>query len=64
MRRMRGWVVVTAFLAGLCVGVPTAALAADAAVVLPAPLLGNPKAPGPPRTAVIAGGAEAYRSVP
>ena len=56
MRRMRGWVVVTAFLAGLCAGVPTAALAADAAVVLPAPLLGNPKALGPLQTAVIAGG--------
>ena len=64
MHQMSGWAVVTALLAGLCVGLPTAALAAEAAVVLPAPVLDNPKALGPLQTAVIAGGAEAYRSVP
>jgi peptide-methionine (S)-S-oxide reductase len=56
MRQMSGWTIVTVLLAGLCVGVPMAALAAEAAVVLPAPLLDNSKAPGPPQTAVIAGG--------
>src|SRR5437867_620126 len=56
MHQMSGWAVVTALLAGLCVGLPTAALAAEAAVVLPAPVLDNPKALGPLQTAVIAGG--------
>jgi peptide-methionine (S)-S-oxide reductase len=56
MRQMRGWAIVTVLLAGLCVGVPTAALAAEAAVALPAPVLDNPKAPGPLQIAVIAGG--------
>jgi peptide-methionine (S)-S-oxide reductase len=55
MPQTSGWAIVTALLAGLGVGVPTAGLAAEAAVVLPAPLLDNPKAPGALQTAVIAG---------
>ena len=38
------------------VGAPGAALAAEAAVVIPAPALDNPRGPGPAQTAVIAGG--------
>jgi peptide-methionine (S)-S-oxide reductase len=56
MIRLSGWAIVTALWAGLVVGVPTAGLAAEAAVVIPVPVLDNPKAPGPPQTAVIAGG--------
>jgi peptide-methionine (S)-S-oxide reductase len=56
MVRLSTWAIVTALLAALSVGVPTVGRAAEAAVVLPAPLLDNAKAPGPPQTAVIAGG--------
>ena len=56
MLRMSSWAIVAALLAGVCVGAPTVGLAAEAAVVLPAPILDNPKAPGPLQTAVIAGG--------
>jgi peptide-methionine (S)-S-oxide reductase len=41
---------------GLGVEAPSAALAAEAPVVIPAPALDNPKTPGPVQTAVIAGG--------
>ena len=41
---------------GLGVDAPSAALAAEAPVVIPAPALDNPKTPGPVQTAVIAGG--------
>jgi peptide-methionine (S)-S-oxide reductase len=41
---------------GLYGGVPTAALAAEAAVVIPAPVLDNPKESAPVQTAVLAGG--------
>lgn len=51
-----GAVAIVLVLAGLCSGVLPAALAAEEAVVIPAPLLDNPKAPGPLQTAVIAGG--------
>jgi len=56
MVRLSSWAIVTALLAALSVGVPTVGRAAEAAVVLPAPLLDNPKALGPPQTAVLAGG--------
>jgi peptide-methionine (S)-S-oxide reductase len=42
--------------AGLGAGAPTAALAAEAPVVIPAPAVDNPRTPGPVQTAVIAGG--------
>lgn len=48
--------VIVAISMGLCAGVPTAALAAEEAVVIPAPLLDNPKESAPVQTAVIAGG--------
>ena len=48
--------VIVALSVGLCVGVPTAALAAEVAVVIAAPLLDNPKESAPMQTAVIAGG--------
>ena len=54
--RWMGAVAIVLVLAGLCPGVLPAALAADEAVVIPAPLLDNPKVPGPLQTAVIAGG--------
>ena len=41
---------------GLCVGVPLAVRAAEVAVVIPSPLLDNPKVPGALQTAVLAGG--------
>jgi peptide-methionine (S)-S-oxide reductase len=40
----------------LGLGAPGAALAAETAVVIPAPALDHPKGPGPVQTAVIAGG--------
>jgi peptide-methionine (S)-S-oxide reductase len=40
----------------LCRAALPLARAAEEAVAVPAPLLDNPKAPGPPQTAVIAGG--------
>jgi peptide-methionine (S)-S-oxide reductase len=49
-------VMITAVSVGLCGGVPTAALAAEAAVVIPAPVLDNPKESAPVQTAVLAGG--------
>jgi peptide-methionine (S)-S-oxide reductase len=42
--------------ASLLVSAPTQALAAETAVVIPPPAQDNPKAPGPPQTAVLAGG--------
>ena len=54
--RWMGAVAIVLVLAGLCPGVLPAALAAEEAVVIPAPLLDNPKVPGPLQTAVIAGG--------
>jgi peptide-methionine (S)-S-oxide reductase len=42
--------------AALCSEVPPPALATEEAVILPAPALDNPKAAGPPQTAVVAGG--------
>jgi peptide-methionine (S)-S-oxide reductase len=51
-----GAVAIVLVLAGLCSGVLPAALAAEEAVVIPAPLLDNPKAPGPLQTTVVAGG--------
>ena len=55
--RWMGGVAIVLVSAGLCCpGVLPAALAAEEAVVIPAPLLDNPKVPGPLQTAVIAGG--------
>lgn len=54
--RWMGAVAIVLVLAGLCPGVLPAALAAEEAVVIPPPLLDNPKAPGPRQIAVIAGG--------
>ena len=54
--RWMGAVAIVLVLAGLCPVVLPAALAAEEAVVIPAPLLDNPKVPGPLQTAVIAGG--------
>ena len=54
--RWTGAVAIVLVWAGLCPGALPAALAAEEAVVIPAPLLDNPKAPGPVHTAVIAGG--------
>jgi peptide-methionine (S)-S-oxide reductase len=51
-----GAVAIVLVLAGLCPGGLPAALAAEEAVVIPAPLLDNPKAAGPLQAAVIAGG--------
>jgi peptide-methionine (S)-S-oxide reductase len=42
--------------AALFAGIPTPAAASEEAVVIPAPALDNPKAAGPPQTAVLAGG--------
>jgi peptide-methionine (S)-S-oxide reductase len=47
---------VVATLVGLSVGGPIAAVSAERAVVIPAPELDSPKSPGPPQTAVLAGG--------
>ena len=41
---------------GLCAGIPAAVFAAEAAAVIPAPLLDNPKESAPAQTAVIAAG--------
>ena len=49
-------VVMVAISVGLWPGAPAVARAAEAAVVIPAPALDNPKAAGPMQTAVIAGG--------
>jgi peptide-methionine (S)-S-oxide reductase len=54
--RWMGAVAIVLGLAGLCAGLLPAVVAAEEAVVIPAPLLDNPKAPGPLQTAVIAGG--------
>jgi peptide-methionine (S)-S-oxide reductase len=54
--RWMGAVAIVLGLAVLCPGFLPAVLAAEEAVVIPAPLLDNPKAPGPLQTAVIAGG--------
>lgn len=54
--RWMGPVAIGLVLTGVCPGALPAALAAEEAVVIPAPLLDNPKAPGPLQTAVIAGG--------
>jgi peptide-methionine (S)-S-oxide reductase len=51
-----GAVAIVLGLAGLCPGLLRGVVAAEEAVVSPAPLLDNPKAPGPLQTAVIAGG--------
>jgi peptide-methionine (S)-S-oxide reductase len=59
LRTGRGRIAMTVMIAaalGFGVGTPAAALAAEAPVVLPAPALDNPKAPGPVQTAVLAGG--------
>ena len=45
-----------AMAAALTIASPAVAHAAEAAVVIPAPAVDNPKAPGPIQTAVIAGG--------
>ena len=50
-----GLVVVVIFL-GLYLGVPVDAVSAEVNVAIPAPLVDNPKAPGPLQTAVLAGG--------
>jgi peptide-methionine (S)-S-oxide reductase len=49
-------VMIAAVSVGLYGGVPTAALAAEAAVVIPAPVLDNPKGSAPVQTAILAGG--------
>ena len=56
MRRLGVTVAILAFLAGLGSGHPSPALAAEMAVVLPAPALDNPKAAATTQTAVIAAG--------
>ena len=59
LRTGRGRIAMTVMIAavlGFGVGTPAAALAAEAPVVIPAPALDNPKAPGPVQTAVLAGG--------
>jgi peptide-methionine (S)-S-oxide reductase len=56
MLRTMAAVAFVALSVGPGVGVPGAAFAAEAAVVIPAPGLDNPKGPGPAQTAVIAGG--------
>jgi peptide-methionine (S)-S-oxide reductase len=59
LRTGRGRIAMTVMIAAalsLGIGAPPAALAAEAPVVLPAPALDNPKAPGPVQTAVLAGG--------
>ncbi len=55
-RRRMAAAVLVAMSAGGWVGGQTAALAAESAVVIPAPSLDNPKASAPVQTAVIAGG--------
>lgn len=55
----RSWMaaaVIVAISVGSCAGVPSAALAAEGAVVIPAPVLDNPKGSASVQTAVIAGG--------
>jgi peptide-methionine (S)-S-oxide reductase len=54
-RRM-ATVVMVAIAVGPCLGIPAAAFAAEVAIVIPAPVLDNPKGPTSPQTAVIAGG--------
>lgn len=49
-------VVIVALSVGRCADVPDVALAAEAAVVIPAPVLDNPKESAPSQIAVIAGG--------
>ena len=59
MIRMGRWTaaaVIVAMTAALGIGSSSPAATAEKAVVLPAPAVDNPKAPGPPQTAVIAGG--------
>ncbi len=59
MIRMGRWTavaVIVAMTAALGIGSSSPAATAEKAVVLPAPAADNPKAPGPPQTAVIAGG--------
>ncbi len=56
MLRTMAAVAFVALSVGPGVGVPGAAFAAEAAVVIPALGLDNPKGPGPAQTAVIAGG--------
>lgn len=59
MRRLRTWMtaaVVVAVLAALYLGLPTAAITGEDAVVIPPPALDNPRAPGAVQTAVVAGG--------
>src|SRR5262245_24015082 len=55
---MRAWTSVAGLLAMLAavLGPTPATLAADGAVVIPAPVMDSPKAAGPPQTAVLAGG--------
>ena len=58
-RTGRSWMAVAVIVAisvGLCASVPPAALAAGGAVVIPAPVLDNPKVSASVQTAVIAGG--------
>jgi peptide-methionine (S)-S-oxide reductase len=49
-------VIIAVLSVGLCAGGPTVARAGEGAVVIPAPVLDNPKVAGPVQTAVIAGG--------
>jgi peptide-methionine (S)-S-oxide reductase len=54
--RWIGAVVIVAVALGLYSSVPTSAVAAETAVVIPAPSVDNPKVSGPLQTAVVAGG--------
>jgi peptide-methionine (S)-S-oxide reductase len=59
LRTGRSWMaaaVIVTISVGPCASVPSAALAAGGAVVIPAPLLDNPKVSASVQTAVIAGG--------
>jgi peptide-methionine (S)-S-oxide reductase len=51
-----GVLAIAAVAAALSIGIRTAARGGEAAVVIPAPLLDNPKTSGPLQTAVVAGG--------
>ena len=55
-RRWMAIVVLVAMSAMLHIALPSTATAAEVAVLIPAPVLDNPKATGPVQTAVIAGG--------
>ena len=50
------WIVIASLLLAALIGAPLPAIAAEPAVVIPAPALDDPRAAGPLQTAVLAGG--------